>query len=245
MLIGFLSSCDNAIEPVDRDEVGYAYFPYAEGKYWEYEVDSIILYDEAGGVRFDSTKTFIREEIIEEEIGATLGEKTYTLAISKRLNSAMEWVETDRWQIEVSDLLVTRTEENAKLTKVVFPTNVGKSFDGTAFVNSNISVKVGGDNISLFKDWESEIISRNLPETYALKSYEDILTIIHADEENEVSKRYEIEKYAFNVGLVRREMIILDSRCGFTGILEPCIGEPYIDIAYKGFLLKQTLIDFN
>lgn len=245
ILLGIFSACDNAIEPVDRDQVGYAYFPYELGKYWEYEVDSITLYDEAGGVRFDSTKTFIREEIIDEQDGTLNGEKIYTLAISKRDNSLEEWAETDRWQINMSDLSVTRTEENAKLTKVVFPTNVGKTWDGVAFINSNITVEIGGENVELYKDWDAEIISRNLPETYALKTYEDILTIIHADEENEVSKRYEIEKYAFNVGLVRREMIILDSSCAPTGILEPCIGQPYIDIAYRGFLLTQTLLDFN
>ena len=57
---------------------------------------------------------------------------------------------------------------------------------------------------------------------------------------NLIELREAIEKYARNVGLIEKQMRILDTQC----IIE-CEGEPWEVKAEKGFILKQRILEFN
>jgi hypothetical protein len=67
-----------------------------------------------------------------------------------------------------------------------------------------------------------------------------VVTVQNADSENLIELRLAHEKYARGVGLVYRELWILDTQC-----IEDCIGMTWEQKAEKGFILKQTLIDHN
>jgi hypothetical protein len=65
-----------------------------------------------------------------------------------------------------------------------------------------------------------------------------IVLLTDDGEENTIERRYALEKYARGVGLIYKEYEILDSQCS------TCT-EPWSEKAEKGFILKQTLIEYN
>jgi len=65
--------------------------------------------------------------------------------------------------------------------------------------------------------------------------YTNTIEVILVDTENSIEKRYAKEVYAKGVGLISREMIIIDSQDVGSGL-------PIIERPEKGFILNQSLI---
>ena len=71
------------------------------------------------------------------------------------------------------------------------------------------------------------------------------MSCYQANEDTEIERRYVLEKYARNVGLVSRTDTIVDSRCKRLGDFIPCLGMPWIEKGEKGYIMNQVLISFQ
>lgn len=236
ILIILVFSCgENVVEEPDESIYGYEYFPLEIGYTWEYQVDSVIVFQ--GGDSNLTSSSFIQEKVV-ELIGETPNEKTYKLERRYKKSIENEWLLQDVWQVSISLENAIKTEENLKFIKLVFPALPGKRWDGNSFFDSDQEISVASNNIAIYQDWSYKIEDKNLSRTIGDITYDDVLHVSHIDEESLINKRFSEEFYAAGVGLVERNMIIFDTQ-------NPDTSLDWLDRAQKGFQLNQRLISFS
>ena len=235
-LLFLIISCgDNVVEEPDQSIYGYEYFPLDIGHTWEYQVDSVLIFQ--GGNDNITSTSFIQEEVT-ELLSEEGDEKTYKLERRYRKDMNSEWYLQDVWQVSISESKAIKTEENLKFIKLVFPATLDTKWDGNVFFDANKEFTVAANSITIFQDWNYKIDNIDLSKTYNDIDYPKVMQVSHIDEESLISKRFSEEYYAEGIGLVERKMEIFDSQNGNTTL-------SWLDRAEKGFQLNQTLISFT
>lgn len=241
----FMSSCGREIE--DYPAVDYAYFPLETGKYVIYQVDSI-SYDEFN-CSVDSVRVQLRELITAKDTDGE-GNTYYRTERYYRKTDSDPWQFKNVWVSQIVDFQAHRVEDNQRYIKLAFPVVDQKKWDGIIYVRRDTLVAVKGGAIDFYKDWdEFKYTSVGAQEIINGKTYDEVLTVEQVDKINNIERRYSIEKYAKGVGLVSKEMRILDTQCRNnckgTGDLATCINTPWEFKAERGFILKQTVLSHN
>lgn len=230
-----LAGCTEEIEP--PSDLGFDYFPLELGQRMIYQVDSII-YDTTGtGIIIDTSITYLQEEIVAELTDNT-GQPLYRIEISEKKELGDPWQIRSVYAAQRTDQAAYRTEENLRFIKMIFPLERNSPWDGNRFFDATVNVVVAGETIEMFKNWEYQIIEIGEPGQVGQFVFDQITTISQADDENLIELRYSQEKYAKGIGLVYKEMRILDTQ----NISETL---PWEEKAQKGFILRQTLIEHN
>jgi len=237
ILLGIIFSCENETIEVTGEPVGRSYFPLSVGSEWIYQVDSII-YDESQAT-VDTTSGFVRELITEQ-----LNDGSYRIEryFSRQLSS--DWEITDVWSARYEDTRAVRNEENLSFIKLVFPPALDVDWDGNSLFDENVFVTVAGELLQPYKFWDYRITE--IDGTYNLENnvLSDVVTVSQVNNRdvenpNLVERRVAIEQYADNVGLVFKQMEILDSRGNYPA------GTPFEDRIERGFRMEQRLIQFR
>lgn len=238
-IFAFQSCSDEEEEPID---LGYDYFPLQVGKYIVYDVDStlysnngfgseVIIYNNSIQVREEITDSFTDNE-----------ERTvYNIERSERKNETEEWRVKDVWTATIKNGQAERTEEGLRFVKLVFPViKETKSWDGNKYLDDNIINPTGIDAFFIFKDWRYKY--GEIGESLSVGSYnfDDVVTVYQADDENFLRLRHSYEQYAKGVGLVYREASILDTQC-----VSACVNETWESKAEEGFIVRQSIRDYN
>lgn len=235
-----LSACKNEVEEFPMD-LGYAYFPLESGQYFDYQVDSIIYND------FDrvvDTNRFQLREVIGDS--ARDGENNLYYRVNRytRATSGDSWRFKNTWVALVTDFQAQRVESNQRFIKLSFPPRVNEEWDGTVFLNVDTTIAIPGGNIDIYKDWDKFQYTR-VDEALIINttSYDSVLQVLLVDKENNIERRYGVEYYARGLGLVYKELRILDTQCEAYGGIVNCLNVPWEEKAEKGFILRQELID--
>lgn len=223
-----------------QPEMGYDYFPLQIGKYRTYVVDSI-LYDIGDNNMIDTThsRTFVKH-VVADTIIDNLGRSGFKIERYERLNDTLSWEIKDIWTAIQTEEKAEWIEENLRFIKMVFPLKEGTEWDGNKFIDISTIVPIAGESVEVFKSWDYEILSVDETEQIGNFTFENISTISQANSENLIEIRYSQEKYAKEIGLVYREMQILDTQC-----ITECIGLSWEDKAEKGYILRQQILDYN
>lgn len=231
--------CENVTEDVVLDSDGSAYFPLENNLFWIYQVDSVI-YSKLGDDR-DTTSSFVKEEIIEVFVDQ-LQDTVYRIERSVSPTSNYDWTVVDIWAAQKDQAKATRTEENLKYMKLVFPLKENISWNGNSFITEDVKIFVGGETLDFFIDWDYRVRSIEPNAEVGENNYNEVATIINADSgENElIHRRFVLEKYAKDVGLIYKKHIILDTQC----IIE-CEGQTWEEKGEKGYVLESTLIEYG
>jgi len=237
MICAFTACNENTNAEELEVELGYEYFPLEVGKYLVYEVDSVVYDIGAGIILKDSSKTYIKEEVTEEYLDDS-GRVNHRIKRFKRNSLNEEWRVSDVWVAIRTERDAERLEENLRFVKMVFPVQEGIEWNGNAHIDETTIIPIAGESVEVFKNWAYEIMSVNEAETIGDFTFPRVATISQANSENLIEKRYSIEKYAAEVGLVYKEMRILDTQI---------INEEFTfeEKAEKGFILTQRLIEYN
>jgi len=102
-----------------------------------------------------------------------------------------------------------------------------------------IDVLVADERVQVYKDWgDYECTAKGISLSAGGTNYQDVLTIQQGEFNSDIERRYAVEHYAPNVGLIKKEMEILDTQC-------VCPGETWIEKAEKGFTLVLELVEHN
>lgn len=236
VLIFLFASCGkNEIENPDESLFAYEYFPLEVGYAWEYQVDSVIIFQ--GGNDNIISSSFIQERVA-ELISEDGDERVYKLERSYRSEMSDVWKLQDVWQVSIDKNKATKTEENLKFIKLVFPAVEGEKWDGNAFFDSDKRISVGANNIIVYQDWNYKIESIGETRTVNDIDYASTLLVSHIDEETLISKRFSEEVYAKDIGLIEREMQIFYTQ-------DTDVTLPWLEKAQEGFQLSQRLISFS
>lgn len=239
ILILSFSSCKR--EVYEFPEIDTSYFPIDSGSYAIYNVKYVLYNDFEGTV--DTFNYLLKEQIGETETD-NLG-KPYRRVERYILNDSISnWQFRQVWAAQVQDNFAYRIEDNQRFVSISFPLFKGKEWDGLVYIRKDTTISIPGGTIDMYKDWSNfSILSLDEPDIVAGISYDSVLTIRRVDKINNIERRYSLEKYAKNIGLISRQDSILDTQCG--GNIASCINTAWALKAEKGFILDMQLIETN
>ncbi|MFT5646622.1 MAG: hypothetical protein ACI976_001304 [Aureispira sp.] len=242
-------ACERIVETLAP--ANFDYYPIEVGKYKVYQIDSIV-YDEYNCTI--QTATYQIKEVTATETMDGEGAVTFIIKRYFRSTSADAWVLYNIWTEKIEDNQVQRVENNQRIIKMVSPMQEGRHWDGIVYIRRDTLVSIRGGSIDMFKDWDDfvcEDIEVGFIDTLSNIAYTDVAKIIHVDKTNNIERRFSTEIYAKDIGLVYKEMRILDTQCrplgtciGNSNIID-CIGVEWHIKAEKGFVLKQSLVEHN
>ncbi len=237
--ISFFFSCSSSAVTEVFEGGGAEYLPLSIGKYMIYRVDSIQYDTMSGqGVVIDTQRLFYKDIVTD-----TFRNKEQNLVFSidhlekKTTNGIFQLKNV--YFMYMDDNQAYRIEENIK--KIVFPVPFSKSTNWNAFVDVNnfTKLEIKGETLEPYSDkWNFTVSSLNTTETIEGKTYNNIARFEGKNNQSNTQRnRLSIEKFAPNIGLLYKEIRILD-----TEIIDKIDWEKK---AQKGFILKQYLIDHN
>lgn len=233
-------SCEESIAPPLSD-FGYNYFPLEQGREWVYQLDSVIYNDFEQRI---DTFRYQLKEVVGDTSRDNEGQLYYRINRYMRNDSSETWRFRNVWRAQVIDYQAHRIENNQRFIKLAFPPRLDKYWDGTVYINADTTVSIPGGSINIYKDWDDfTYLGVDEWEQIGNANFDSTLFVRQVDKENNIERRYSIEQYARGVGLIYKEMLILDTQCG--GNIADCIDDPWVEKAEKGFILRQTLIDYR
>ena len=190
-LLFLVVSCgDNIVETPENINYGYQYFPVEVGYTWEYQIDSVLVFQ--GGDANIITSSFVQEKVT-QLLSDDGNEKVYRLERSHKSKIDGSYALLDIWQITLDAEKATKTEENLKFIKLVFPALTNKKWDGNAFFDSDKEFSVAANNVTIYQDWNYKIEATGLSQTFNDIEYNDVLHVSHIDEESLINKRFSDE----------------------------------------------------
>lgn len=245
ILLSALLACTRETETIETD-LGREYFPLQVGRVWEYQVDSIIFDPVGNSVAVDSTRSWLREEIIALYVDAA-GDTVFQTERYVRSDTTHNWQISKVLALSQNTRQATRTEDNLRFVKMVFPLKTGARWNGNQYIDDALRITVAGEVIHIFKDWQSEVLDQSGAWSNGIRSFDDVAMIAHADSENLIEYRFVQEAYARNIGLIYNEMRILDTQCQAccNADFARCSSLPWNQKAEKGFIIKQRLIHWQ
>ena len=233
------TSCEDETLVLEEQAFGYEYYPIAIGNYWVYKVDSTVVANISGQKQLLETTSYVREDIISSFLNPE-GDTSYVLqrSVSDAPNGSFR--STDIWKIEKTEKNLSRFEENLQFIKLVFPVDIGDMWDGNLF-DHRLKIPVAQQEMEPYLEWSYSVDSIKVAESINGVAYSDVIKVTQAQYVNDIEQRLSFEKYSPNIGMIYREMSILDSQC-----FEPeCEDMDWIDKANRGYQLRQTLIEHN
>lgn len=245
IIFGLVACVEDKVEAPAVDHTT-EYFPLTLGKYIIYDIDSIVFDDAPGGNQKDTSTFQIKEEVSSYQIDLS-GDTLYYIHRFKRNNEDENWLLTDLWTASRTGTEALRTEENLKFRKMAFPLEDGKKWFVTSYIPPSTTILIGTENVQAFQDWEAEVLSFDINDQVGDFSFEnnDVMHVSQVNTDDGSTKRFVMEKYARNIGLISRIDTILDSRCIELGDFTECLGKPWSEHAGKGYILSQIMIDHN
>ncbi|GAB1396257.1 MAG TPA: hypothetical protein PKN57_06635 [Saprospiraceae bacterium] len=242
LLVFLFGACKKDSSTLPDIETAKAYLPLQIGSEWIYQTDSLIFSKTINSTKIDTSSYLIRYVMVDTFTNSA-GELVF-------ITDRYEKKTTDNnWNIKaVSGSFFSQnrfliTEGNNTFIKFSLPVAKGQRWDALALTNKEQTIEVGGEQIEIFKGWESRTVFADKEFDNGIQTYPECFKVELADVESLVELRNGYEVYAKNTGLVYSELRILDTQCG--GNPAACDGIPWEQKAEKGFIVKQSLISYK
>ncbi len=219
-------------------DAGQDYYPLEVGKFVEYQMDSTI-YDPNGDTTVYHSTSFLREEII-DTLTDNGGNIVYKIEQYHRTADSLSWAIKKVLSATLVDNQAIRTEDNLQFVKIAFPLSKGNRWNGNSHFDKSLIVEIAGETVEMFKGWEYRIKDIGVADTIGGFQFDETIVVEEADNENLIELRQVVSTYAKGIGLVARELWILDTQC-----IDDCVNQSWEQKAEKGFILKQTIINHN
>jgi hypothetical protein len=230
--IGCTSKEDGSALPSGRD-----YFPIKIGKPITYQVDSMVYTINGNATKIDTIRRLV------QRIGRDSFEENGTKKIYYRIEELQKTNNKEDWQLKAVRLAANDAttahwvEGNFRFIPLTFPLVVGTNWRSTALFPANTIVPVRGETIEMFKNWSSNVETIDKKEKIGTFDFEKVATITHAKSENKIELRQVTEKYAKGVGLVFREVKILDTQ-------KTTDTRTWEQKAEKGFIVREIVVGY-
>ena len=230
----FVGCGDDEFKVVQED-LKQEYFPLEIGKFRSYQLDSIIFDPSLQGTDIDTISHLIREEVVDTTSDAE-GEGVYIVHRSFWING--QWVVRDVLQAKKTQRSAELVDNNLRFVKMNFPPKINETWNANQYFDPLTIVVIAGETLEFYKLWESRVLDAGMSQTIAGVEFDQILHIQLAESENLIELRRGFEKYAFGIGLVEREVWVLDTQKINDAV-------PWTEKAQKGAIIRQVIIDYN
>ena len=221
---------------------GAAYYPLSLGKIMVYKIDSVIYTPQAGGTLIlDSTQSVVKE-IFADTFRDAQNNLTYRIDryVSSNLVAPYDFVLKNAFFTTANPTNFLRIEGNFRYIKMLNYVQPQTQWDSNSLNDPDAVIDVATNKIFPFsKQYLSQVIG--IADTFSSgnNNFTNVATVeAKSDERNYIERRYQLEKYAPNVGLVYREVNILDSQNA-----DPSIA--WTKKATRGYILIQTLLSYK
>ena len=178
------------------------------------------------------------KEVVVDTFTDNTGTVQYRIEQFARPDDTSIWESRQILSAWLDEQRAFRNENNLTFIKAVFPPEEFQRWDGNALIDPTTQIRVGGEGVEMFKGWDYETQTVGEAANVGAQSYEEVMTIIPALNENLIELREVEEKYARGVGLVYRKLRIRDSQN-----IDPSLS--WEERAEQGFILTQPLIEFQ
>lgn len=238
LLLSLIAACDETENFIV--DYQYEYFPLEVGKYITYQVDSVTYSSQAGGGILIDTSSYQLREMVTDTFRDNTNRLVYEIERERRHTPSDAWEAAEVLTVVRTQTQLEWTENNRKFIKMLFPFQQDSIWNGNLFFDPSEYVAIRGEVIEMFKSWEYSVAEVDVPSTIDNFTFDSTAIISQANSENLIELRYSMEQYAKNLGLVYKEMKILDTQC-----IQDCEGQTWEQKAEKGFILRMTVIGFN
>ena len=197
LLVIIFSGCKpSKVDPAQVD-LGYDYFPLAIGDSIIYDVLTID-YSLDGSI--DTQKCQLLEVVTDTFIDNE-SDIAWRLERFSRPDSSANWpIDPDSvWTAKVTTYQAIKVESNIPYIKLVFPVEDGVKWDGNAL---NTIEKKEGE--------EYRIQDLGLPDTIGNNIFNNTLKVIQPFITSQIGKHERSEVYAYSLGLIYKESILVD-----------------------------------
>jgi hypothetical protein len=214
---------------------GNDYYPLKIGNTAFFDLDSVVYDPISSTTSKIDTYRWQAREVLSDTFRTKAGTITFVVDRSIKAKTSVDWTPRETFGASLTADHALLSENN--LTYIKFPTffDKGTTWDGNFFNDVATKFDIAGEILEPFsKKWTYEILSYAKAEKIGTKDYPDVLTVqAQSDPKILTEKRYSLEKYAKGIGLVYREVQILD-----TQKLDATI--TWEKKAQKGFIMKMT-----
>ena len=215
--------------------LGKDFYPL-EISYWqEYKVDSIVFNDFTTPVSVD-TFSFILKEEIESTYTDLNGDLNYRIVQSKK-NDSTNYTINHIVSVKPTETNLQKVEHDLRFIKLVFPPKKDKTWNGNIYIDAIDEASLEFYNPNKY-NWEYTYTDVYHSFEINNLTFDSCITIVQIDEENLFEKKYSKEIYAKNVGLVYKELLVLETQA-------PPSNQNFIDRAENGFILKWSIVDYK
>jgi hypothetical protein len=236
LVFTILQTCKDESIPVPVDE-SLAYFPLQPGKYIEYRMDSVIFDVVSGKKTKDTTISYIRE-MVADTFTDLAGRKTFRLERFYKKGPTDPWTIHGVWTAQLTPNGFERTEDNLKFIKMIFPMVPDQEFNGLVYIDTEAPYYIADEPVTIYRQWGFQKVQKtNQKERVGLFDLDQVATVLLNNSRNVIEKRYAVEKYAKGIGMVYKEMQILDC--------QSCPGNTLDTEAERGFILRQIMTAHN
>lgn len=188
---------DKTEEPL---KMNYKYFPYKVGFEAIYDVKYIEYNDFTQTI---DTTYFQIKEFCESDFKDASGHYAIKILIYQKPDSLSVWTIKEVTFAQLIGNNAIKVEENIKYIKLVFPVNTDKKWNANSYNNE-------GEQYYEYKQIDKPYILEN-------KIYDSTLTVLQANIETKINKKYAVEVYSKNIGLIYKKYVDYDKEV--TGVI--------------------------
>lgn len=237
------TACEESVVEPPTD-LGYGYFPMAVGDVAYYEMDSIVLRKQVGGVLFDSIRLEV-EERLTDTLRDAAGELWYRGERYDRRMGSEEWRFRQSFLLRRDEQRAYRQEDNLEFVKLTFPLSDNGRWDGHVAFDEERIIEVAGEPIKVFLGWDYRYLAVGEPGSAGGLNYDEVVEVEGADYETLLNRRLALETYANGIGLIYREMEVFETQCQFccSGNTGECLDLPWRAKAEGGFIIRQWRVE--
>ena len=225
-----------------------SYINMVPGKYITYQLDSVIKvpFSDTGFM----TRTYIVKDVVDKEITDNLGRPSYRIIRYLRDTGSLS---EDAWRPNLTYMVtpgkqsIEVIENNLRYQKLNFPVKEYFSWQGNKFLENSepLAALFSFNNDNTMGGWEYYYESIDREEIVQGKLYDSVVTVKQVDETRNFPitdimdfgrRDYSVEKYAKHIGLVYKELIMLEFQAA----------NNVFPSGYKeGFSLRMQILDHN
>lgn len=227
-------SCSSEADDFQMDDADRAYFPLQIGDQRMYQVDSTVYDFIANDIVSISSTHLVRETVVD-----TFRDQNqalwYRLSRDTRTDTT-EWTVAVQFAARMEQNRLLILDDNLERVQLVFPIAPRKNWDPTVAIPEGTNVVIAGEPVDYFKYWEARYLEVNEPYSLDGKDYAETVLVEYADFETVIDKRVVFDRYAKDIGLIERTMVILDTQDTDTTL-------PFEERAERGFIVHMGMVN--
>jgi hypothetical protein len=227
--------------------------PLKIGNFITYRVDSLVFIN---GGKAETTRRYQMKHVVEWKTTDNLNRTTWRVNMYQNDSTASgPWILKGYYMVTPLAKSAEVIENDLRVIRLQLPVRIGFNWRGNSYLPdrpySDVYATSVDENMDL---WDFTYESIGQTEKIGSQTIPDVTTILHIDESRNVpmvtdtlyaSREYSVEKYAKNIGLVYKELILWENQPRQRAVGTP----PNVIITYDpvrlGFGVKMWMINKN